>query len=218
MVRKLTGLGILMLILGLTSFALAQQQQGMLGPGGLLFSPDVKKDLKMSDEQANKLRGALGKVMEKYRADFEKFQKNPPSAKEYEKTMKEYEKTMKAFHEDSDKAVASVLDAKQVKRFRQIEWQLNGVGALQDPDLQKELKLSDEQKKKLDDIFRAAGKQLQQLQEKRETSKEKFDAVIKDMEDKVNGVLTEEQKKSWKEAQGPKFELSRPAPPPSEKR
>lgn len=210
MVRKLTGFGILTLVLGLTSLALAQQP-GMMGPAGLLFNPDVQKDLKLSEEQTGKLRDALGKVMTKYREEFQKWQKSQPSAKEYEKTMK-------AFHEDSDKAVAGVLDAKQIKRLRQIEWQLNGVGALHDPELQKELKLSDEQKKKLDDIFQTAGKQFQQLQEKRETSKEKYDAIFKETEEKANGVLTEEQKKSWKEAQGPKFVLSRPAPPPTEKR
>jgi hypothetical protein len=210
MARKLTGLGILALVLGLTSFALAQQP-AMSGPGGLLFNPDVKKDLKMSDEQATKLRDSLSKVMTKYKGDFEKFQKNPPSAKEYEKTMR-------AFQEDSEKAVAGVLDAKQLKRFRQIEWQLNGVFALQDPDLQKELKINDEQKKKLEGIFQNSAKQYQQLQEKRETSKAKYDDVFKEAQEKANGVLTEEQKKSWKEAQGPKFSLSQPAPAPSDKR
>src|SRR5690348_2861071 len=115
MARKLMGLLILTLVLGLTSFALAQQQGGAPGPGDLLFHPDVKRDLKISQEQAGKLQSALGKVMEKYRGDFEKFQKNPPS-------QKEAEKTSRAFQEDYDKAIASVLDAKQLKRFRQIEW------------------------------------------------------------------------------------------------
>jgi hypothetical protein len=211
MARKLMGLLILTLVLGLTSFALAQQQGGAGGPGGLLFHPDVKKDLKMSEEQAGKLREALGKVMNKYKGDLEKFEKNPPS-------QKDGEKTMRAFHEDSDKAIASVLDAKQLKRFRQIEWQLNGVGSLQDPELQKELKVTDEQKKKLEDIFREAGQKFQQLQQRRETSQAKYEAVVKETDDKANGVLTDEQKKRWKEAQGPKFEMSRPAPRPSEKR
>lgn len=211
MARKLMGLLILTLVLGLTSFALAQQQAGAGGPGGLLFNPDVKKDLKISEEQAGKLRDALSKVMNKYKGDFEKFEKNPPS-------QKDAEKMMRAFQADSEKAIASVLDAKQLKRFRQIEWQLNGVGSLQDPELQKELKLTDEQKKKLEDIFREAGQKFQQLQQRRETAGEKYQAVMKETDDKANGVLTDEQKKRLKEAQGPKFELSRPAPRPSEKR
>lgn len=213
MARKLMGLLILTLALGLTSFALAQQQGGAGGPGGLLFHPDVKKDLKITEDQSGKLQSALNKVFEKYKGDFEKFQKNPPSPKDAEKTMR-------AFQEDSEKAVAGVLDAKQLKRFRQIEWQINGVGALQDPDLQKEVKLTDEQKKKLEEIFRDSSQKFQQLQQRRETSQAKYEAVRKEAEDKVNGMLSEEQKKNWKEAQGPKFEISRPAPPPqpSEKR
>jgi hypothetical protein len=209
MARKLMGLLILTLVLGLTSFALAQQAAP--GPGGLLFNPDVKKDLKISDEQAGKLQAALGKVLDKYKGDFEKFQKNPPS-------QKEAEKTMRAFQEDNDKAVAGVLDAKQLKRFQQIEWQVNGVGALYDPELQKVVKLTDEQKKKLENIFREHGQKFQQLQQRGERAPEKYEAVVKETQDKVNGMLTDEQKKNWKEAQGPKFEFSRPAPPPREKR
>jgi hypothetical protein len=210
MARKLMGLLILTLGLGLTSFALAQQQ-GAPGPGGLLFHPDVKRDLKISNEQAGKLQAALGKVLDKYKADFAKFEKNPPS-------QKDAEKTMKAFHEESDKAVAGVLDAKQLKRFQQIEWQVNGVGALYDPELQKVVKLTEEQKKKLENIFREHGQKIQQLQQRGERAPEKYEAVVKETQDKVNGMLTEEQKKSWKEAQGSKFEFSRTAPPPSEKR
>src|SRR5262249_6157697 len=119
---------------------------------------------------------------------------------------------------DSQKAIAGVLDAKQLKRFQQIQWQLAGMGALLDPDLQKELKLSGEQKKKLDDIFNDANKKADEMAKNREGSQEKFQALFKDVEKKANDVLTDEQKKSLKELKGPKFEFARPAPPPQPKK
>src|SRR6185312_3809426 len=126
----------LCLVLGLTSFALAQQQQQEIGgPGGLLFTPDVKKELKLSETQIGKLKDGLGKVMTKYKPAFEKFQKSPPS-------QEQAEKVHKAFLDDSWEAIQGVLDGKQLTRFQQILWQLGGIGALQDPDLQKELKLT----------------------------------------------------------------------------
>ncbi|MGH7173854.1 MAG: hypothetical protein ACRELG_26535 [Gemmataceae bacterium] len=202
----------LCLVLGLTSMALAQQQRpGIAGPGALLFNPDVKKELKLSDEQLSKLKNGLGKVMTKYQPHFEKFKKSPPTAEQAEKISK-------AFEDDSWKALTSVLDGKQTKRFQQILWQLGGLNALQDPDLQKELNLKDEEKKKLEVIFKARGKKLQELQSKRETSREKYEAVVKEAEEKINGVLTNEQKKNLKELKGPKFEFSRPAPPPPPKK
>lgn len=213
MVRVLKPTLTLCLIVGLTSFALAQRQEepAIVGPGGLLFAPDVKKELKLSEEQVGKLKAALGKVMAKYRPEFEKFQKSPPSPEEAEKTTR-------AFEEETWKTITSVLDAKQTKRFQQILWQLHGIGALRDPDLQNELKLSDEQKKKMEDIYKDSGKKWQELEKNRERSREKYDAVVKDTEEKIYGVLTEEQKTKFKELKGPKFEFSRPAPPPQPKK
>jgi Spy/CpxP family protein refolding chaperone len=209
MARMLKRTLTLCLILGLTSIALAQPAQQpqpqIAGPGGVLFNPDVKKELKLSDEQLSKLKDGLGKVMTKYKAEFEKFQKAPPSPEQAEKTIK-------AFHDDSWKAIKGVLEAKQATRFQQILWQLGGINAFQDPDLQKELKLTDEQKKKIEDVFKDSGKKWQELENKRENSPEKYQAIMKDAEGKVNGLLTDEQKKKLKELKGAPFQFS---PPPS---
>jgi hypothetical protein len=212
MARKLTGTLILSLVLGLTSITLAQgPPNGIFGVGAALFDPSIQKELKLSDEQVGKLKDALAKVMAKYKGDFEKFQKKPPSPEEGEKIGK-------AFHDDSMKAIASVLDAKQMKRFKQILWQSAGSNALLDPEVQKELKLSDEQKKKLTAIIEEAGKKFQALVEKRQFSEEKHEALRKETEEKANAVLSEEQQKQFKELKGPKFEFPRPVPPPAEKR
>ncbi len=90
--------------------------------------------------------------------------------------------------------------------------------ALEDPELQKELKLSEEQKKKLDTILNDGIKKMEELQKKREQAREKYEAVLKEIEEKANGVLSEEQKKNLKDLRGPPFEFSRPAPPPAQKR
>lgn len=211
MARALKATLTLCLAVGLTSIALGQQQQpGIFGPGAMLFNPDVSKDLKLSEEQLDKLKGTLGKVMAKYKDDFDKFRKSPP-------TPEEGQKVGKAFNDDSHKAIAGVLDAKQLRRFQQIKWQLTGIGAFEDPELQKELKLSEEQKKKLEGVIKDAEKKLQDLA-KSQSPREKFQNVLKESEEQANGVLSEEQRKNLKELKGPPFAFSRPAPPPAEKR
>src|SRR5579884_3306417 len=203
MARALKEIGTLCLALGLVGIAGGQPQQpiqpSILGP--ILSNPSVQKELKLSDEQISKLKDALNKVMEKHRDDFAKLVQMSPE---------EQQKKMRAIIDDSHKAMAGVLDGKQMKRLRQIEWQIAGVSALQDPDLQKELKLSDEQKKKLDGLFSDANKKVQQLLQSRETSQEKYRAVFKDLEEKANGVLNEEQQKNLKELKGPLFSFSQP--------
>jgi Spy/CpxP family protein refolding chaperone len=204
MARALMGTLTLCLALGLTSAALGQQRQpppqpSILGP--VLSSPEVQKELKLSDEQLSKLKDVLGKVMDKHKDDIARLQKMSPQ---------EQQKKFQEISQEGDKAVAGVLDARQLKRFRQIEWQLQGVGALADPTLQKELKLSDDQKKKLEDVFKEAGKKQQELLRNpgasREEAQKRFESFVKDVEAKANGVLTEEQKKNLKEVQGPPFQ------------
>jgi hypothetical protein len=204
------------LALGLASAALAQQDaprqpakgqrqgQGFFGPGGLLLSPDVKKELKLTDDQASKVKEALEKVGDKHRGSFEKFR---------DMSNDERRKVMLAIREDTNKAIAGVLDAKQVKRFHQIEWQLSGPNALRDPELQKELQLSDEQKKKIDGIYADTDKKVEQLFQggNPQAAGEKLQQLFKDTQDKVNGVLSDDQKKKMKETLGPRFELQ---PPP----
>lgn len=211
MARALKEILTLSLALGLTSIALGQQQDrqqpqqpqqpSVLGP---FASPDVQKELKLSEEQIGKLKDALNKVLEKHRDDFAKFQQMSPE---------EQQKQMMALNEDHKKAVAGVLDAKQWKRYKQFQWQMDPIGALQDPDLQKELKLSDEQKKKIDNLFNDANKKMQDMRKGRESSPEKYQAVVKDLEKKTNDVLTEEQQKNLKELKGPPFPFPRQAAP-----
>lgn len=216
MARALKEIGTLCLILGLTSIALGQQQDrrqpqqpqqpSVLGP---FANPDVQKELKLSEEQIGKLKDALNRVMEKHRDDFAKLQ---------QMSLDEQQKKMMAINEEYNKAVVGVLDAKQWKRYKQIQWQSDPIGCLQDPDLQKDLKLSDEQKKKIDGVFNDANKKIQDMMKGGERSPEKFQAVRKDVEKKANEVLTEEQQKNLKELKGPPFQVSRQTPPPPRER
>lgn len=211
MARIWTGTLSLCLALGLTSIALGQERQppppqqppSPLGP--VLSMPQVQKELKLSDDQITKLKDALGKVMSNYRDTFTKLQRMSPE---------EQQKTFKALNEESQKAIGGVLKPEQLKRYKQIQWQMSGFGAIQDPELQKELKLSDEQKKKLDSHFKDATKQLQDVSKNPGTSREvfqkKYNDIIKNLEDKTNSVLTEEQRKSLKELKGPRFEMAPP--------
>jgi hypothetical protein len=217
MARVLQKILTLCLVLGLTSIALGRQQDrqqppqpqqpSVLGPLGI---PDVQKELKLSEEQISKLKDALNKFQEKHRDDFAKLQKMSPE---------EQQKKIMAINEDHTKVITSVLDAKQWKRFKQIQWQSDPIGSLQDPDLQKELKLSDDQKKKIDSVLNDANKKMQEMMRSGERSPEKYQAFYKDIEKKANDVLTEEQQKNLKELKGPPFQPSgrAPGPPPKER-
>ena len=215
MAGAIKGILTLCLALGLTSIAWGQGEVQIkpIFYHPVLDIPGVPRDLKLSDEQINKLKDALGKVMEKHKDDIPKFQQMSPE--ERQKTQEEQQKKAKPIEEDIHKAVAGILNATQMKRLKQIKWQVAGVGALIDLDLQKELKLSVEQKKKLKGIFIDMMKKWEQIQPCEEKSWEKYQAIIEDLEAKSSGVLSEGQKKNLEGLMGPPFELS---PPPTPKK
>ncbi len=193
------------LALGLTTVAQAQRQGFFPGPGGMLMNPGVQKELKLSEDQMSKLKDALGKVRDNHKDDFGKIQ---------EMSNEDRQKLMKTVGDESRKAIAGVLDDKQMKRFKQIQWQLGGAEALNDPEVQKSLKLNDDQKKKLKTIFDDRNKKMQELFQggNVEGGREKFQALRKETQEKANAVLTDDQKKSWKEMKGTEFEFERPQP------
>jgi len=191
------------LALGLASAVQAQRQGFFPGPGGMLMNPGVQKELKLTDDQVGKLKDSLGKVRDSHKDDFAKIR---------EMSDEDRQKLMQKVGDESQKAIAGVLDAKQMKRFKQIQWQLGGARALGDPEVQKALKLSDDQKKKLKTIFADSQKKMQALFQggNVEGAREKFQDIRKQTQEKATGVLTDEQKKSWKELKGQPFEFQRP--------
>ncbi len=187
------------LALGLASVAQAQRQgPGFFGgPGALLQNEGVQKELSLSDEQKTKVRDALTKVREDNKDII---------GKGRDMSREERQKLMKAF----DDAIGGVLDAKQMKRFKQIQLQTQGAFAFFNTQVQEKLKLSEDQKGKIREIGQEAGKKMADLRQgggSREENAKKFNEIRKETMDKIAVVLTDDQKKTWKEMTGKPFEL-----------
>lgn len=192
---------VLAVVLGMVSVAQAQRGRGFgFGPGALLQNEGVQKELKITDDQKTKLKEALEKVRDSHKDDFEKIREMSPEDRQ---------KFMRKVGAETQKAIAGILDAKQVKRLKQIEWQVGGARVLAAPEVQKGLKLSDDQKKKIAEVLDDSNKKMRELFQGGGGSREKFQELRKETEEKANNVLTADQKKSWKEMKGQPFEFQR---------
>jgi len=170
--------------LALVTFSLmgSAQQGGKKGKGGfgggmgkmdplqLLRMEDVKKELDLSEEQSEKLPGAVMK------------------------------------------AISTVLNDKQMKRFRQIELQSELRTGIQpfvkNEELRRQLNLSASQVKTIEEIASDVQKEAQEIM--KEKGFQGFGAIQslnKEAKEKVMGVLTAEQKKAYKEAVGDEFKF-----------
>lgn len=109
------------------------------------------------------------------------------------------------------KALAEVLDAQQMKRFRQIELQVRGMAAFRDDKVRKQLKISDSQAKNLDDILEDSRKEITELFKDAKKGgkgmREKMDGINKETREKVMAVLSADQRKTYKHLIGPEFKL-----------
>jgi hypothetical protein len=116
------------------------------------------------------------------------------------------------------KSLATVLDAEQLKRLRQIDLQIKDFRAFGDAHLQTELKMTAEQKTNVKTILEDADKETAEIMKDFGGGKggkggfgganfEKLQTIQKETKERVTSVLTKEQKRAYNEMIGEKFEM-----------
>ncbi len=172
-------------------------------PTLLLTQKVVQDDLKIAGEQKEKLQSVLTKSGEKMRA----LRGNRDLSQE------ERGEKMRALQAETTKGINEVLKPEQQKRLKQIQLQVRGIeAAINDPEVQKALKFTDEQKeavktilKERDDKYQAETKDLERQDfRKRGEIRQKLN---KEAQGKIASKLTSEQKEAWTEMIGEKIEV-----------
>jgi Spy/CpxP family protein refolding chaperone len=179
-------------------------------PGGptLLLNKSVQDELKLSDE----LKRKLTKINEKRGEEMRKVFQDSQGDRE------KMQEGMKKLTDETNKAIAEVekgLTADQTKRFKQIEVQMAGIRAFSLPEVQKALSLTDKQKTDAKAAIDAVQKDTREMmqgvdftdREKMQETRKKIEAMTKEAFDKLTGTLSADQKKTWAELTGAKFEF-----------
>ncbi len=203
--RSVTKLFLFAALVATTSAALAQQRE-RLGPRGLGGSPSgamllgqksVQEDLKLSEEQV--------KQVEEFTAKQREGASGLRDASREER-MKRFTESREA----GQKAVDTILNEEQRTRLKQISLQLAGPAALASPEVAEKLALTDEQKKSIEEVQSASREEMRSLMQgadgDRAEAFRKMQAVRQATEEKLKGLLTDEQKTKWGVLTGKKFE------------
>jgi len=179
---------------------------GMGGPVNLLGNPSVQKELKLDEAQIAKVTGLTTATREKMAAVREKV-----SDLEGQERFTKQQELAKPINEEALKTAAEFLKPEQIKRLHQIELQQRGAMALSDPVVVKKLGITEEQTTKVKSIL---ADQQSEMQEIRQAGGNDFAAMMpkmtalrKETNTKVMGLMTEDQKKTWKEMTGDPFEV-----------
>jgi hypothetical protein len=200
---------IAMPLLAAASFAWGQDEEArkhllhaLSGP--FIVSRDkVQEELKLSDDQKQKLVEKLTGYVQETQKVFEKLQ--DLNAGEREKAMQPHRQKS---HEELAAFLKETLTAEQIKRFHQLELQHAGPSALGKPEIRKELKITDEQVVQFMGVIRAMHKAIEPLMKEAQSGgnpleiRPKVIKIRKDHEEKLEAILSDAQRKQWKEMLG----------------
>ncbi len=216
--RWLTVLAVTGIMLLLTVPLGAQEQRqgrgrGRGGPGGfggpgLITNKSVQQELGMTEDQVKQADDAVKKVREAHRGDFDKLQ-----GLEGQERFAKMQEVSKAVRHDTQKELAGILKPDQLKRLKEIELQQQGAQAFSDPDLQKELKLTDDQKEKIKTINEDARSEMRSIFQgagqggDRQEMMKKMQALRKETLENSLAVLTKDQQAKYKEMTGKPFQV-----------
>jgi hypothetical protein len=172
---------------------------GMGGPTStarLAALPEVETELKLTDDQKSKIKAISEQLVTDTRGLFGGG--GDPS---------ETREKMEQLNKDASAKVDAVLDATQQKRMQQIEIQVNGAGALNNPAVADQLKLTDDQKKQLAEARDANFQTIRDAMGdmgsmSREERQAKGAEMRKAADEKLLAVLTDQQKTEFEALKG----------------
>jgi len=191
-------------------------QAGNTGPGGYSQTPwfsnqGVRNQLKLQPEQFQKLEKSYMDYYGKYKSSLGSLDK----LNEQERTQK-LNDLSSSFGSNVMKSAEGTLTPEQMQRFRQLDIQYRGYDALNDPDIQRKLKLTDEQREQLRKYGRQYNEQMNSIYKdnNREAATKRYNDLRRQSSDRINSTLTEEQRRAWRDITGdpynfePTFEQS----------
>jgi Spy/CpxP family protein refolding chaperone len=182
----------------------------MRGGGGLtmlLTNESVQKELKFTDDQKTKAK-EFAEGMRKKRED-------ALGGGQFDR--EKFQAFAKESAEAADKFVKDNLTADQQKRIKQINYQvqlqMQGPGAFMNEDVQKALKITDDQKDKFKGLGDEMRKDMQELGRGFDAeTMQKRRTITKEYTTKATDALTADQKAAWKDLTGEPFEFKMDAP------
>jgi len=192
--------------------------RGGFGGGGLLGLvriEAIQEEIELLDDQ----KAQIDKLAEEMRPQRGEGDQRPDfrnmSDEERQKFFDEMRKRFEERAKTANEKLKKILLPHQIKRVEQISLQFRGTRALTDPEIAEKLKLTDAQKKKIEETMTAnresMGTRVRELFQggggDREKAREQFRKLREEADAKVLAVLTSDQKKQLEALKGDPFEM-----------
>ncbi len=189
---------------------------GGMGMGMTALAKDkgIAADLKLSEDQVKKVEDLDKKMADKRQEMMREMRESGGGFEGMREKMQEMTKT-------TEKELAGIISADQVKRLKQLQLQASEktaglMAALGNPEVADKLGFNAEQKEQLqgfrDDMQKSMREIFQDAQGDREGAQKKMADYRASMDKKVAKLLSDDQKAKWKEMLGEPYKGEFPRP------
>lgn len=175
----------------------------------LLNNHGVQKEIKLTEKQHAQVKKVVQEVFDKYKGEFVR------AGRDREKQAKLIADSTQETRDRLHEKLPDILKPEQLKRLNEIQIQVNGIASFKREEVQKELKLTAEQKRDIRQIGDGLKSEIEEVF--KDASKEPVRKMpgamrkIKELKDdatrKAVETLSEEQQKKWRQMNGEKFDF-----------
>lgn len=184
----------------------------------LVAARPIQEELKLGEDELFLINKLVEDHRSESRALFAGIDFRSLSEEDRRSKFEEVAKKRAELVKESEKGLAEFLTETQAKRLDEIAVQLQGMHALTDDDVAKKLKLTSDQRKKVENALEAADEDRRKVFEELRASGGGFEGMREKMEEarrksdaKVLTVLSADQQKQFDEMKGKPFDVDRRA-------
>ena len=210
--KLLRAVALIAALIAITGTPAAAQKRGghpRGGPAGLLMIPEVQRELKLESGELDRLESLHRDMGAKAQETFSGLQNLP---------REERDRRFQAFGAEYQRRIDAILDDRQRKRLKQLDYQRGGARSLGRKDVAEALDLSADQRQRIQSTFegeheamKAAAESIRtgttMTPDQREEFGRKFREIRAQTDARVLAVLTERQERQWQSMQGAPFKF-----------
>jgi len=189
-----------------------QQAQGINAQGGFnggisqspwFSNPTIRQQLELNDEQFNNLNNVYMQSFNRYNQSVTGLEKNLTESQRAQRLQELNHGFSNDFSKSADELFAN--DAAR-QRFNQYRWQHQGYGAFSNPNIQKQLNLTDVQLQAFNKYNTEWNNQMgiwhREYPSNRNTTSNSFREARREAHNRINSTLSPDQRRMWNDMIG----------------
>jgi hypothetical protein len=170
----------------------------------LFNDPEVQRALKLTPEQLERLNTTVNKLRTRFEA-----QVGQLAGLGVRQRQARQQELVRAYARDLQDALGSILGKEQMARYRQLDLQSRGAGAFTDPEVQRRLRLSDEQVRRLTALNDTNEREARAIANAAASDPalagRRHDTLSQNTRRSIEEILTGQQLRTWGEMVGEQF-------------